>query len=560
MTKKIFRRMLFITLLAVVVCSFFIIMIFSNYLASNTMGQLRERARHVASSLENVENVESYLSSLGSGKMRITLIEADGTVLYDSEANAAEMENHSDRPEVVEALQNNTGEATRLSKTLVQRTQYAAIKIKNGGVLRVSEEQLSVGGLILLLIQPILLVFFVMAIFIYLMSSYASKGVFSYINNINLDDPLNNKNYEELSPLLTKIHKQNLEINKRISEYKNYRNEFKVLSKNMNEGLILIDLSGQVISVNKKAERIFGVMESHVIGKSILSITRDLNISEVVNKALSGTKEEITFSLNGRTYSLMATPISKNTSPTGCTVLILDITEKAKSEKMRREFSANVSHELKTPLQAISGYSELLMNGLVSDDDIVDFAKKINSESLRMSDLINDIIKLSRLDEQYDVFKKESFDINQLCNELFERYKPIIENRGFDFTVNFPKGALYIDGVPFLIEEMISNLIDNAINYNKPDGSIDFSLIENKKSKKVEIIVSDTGIGIPEDELPRIFERFYRVEKSKSRDFGGTGIGLAIVKHTAQLHNASIEINSELSVGTTVKVIFASTN
>ncbi|NMA06318.1 MAG: PAS domain S-box protein, partial [Ruminococcaceae bacterium] len=348
MTKKIFRRMLFISLLAVVVCSFFIIMIFSNHLATNTMEQLRERVRHIASSLENTKDIKSYLSSLGSGKMRITLIEADGTVLYDSEVNAAEMDNHSDRPEVVEALLNNTGEATRLSNTLVQRTQYVAIKIKSGEVLRVSEEQLSVGGLVLLLIQPILLVFFIMTIFIYLMSSYASKQVFSHINNINLDDPLNNsKEYEELSPLLTKIHKQNLEINKRISQYKNYRNEFKVLSKNMNEGLILIDLNGQVISVNKKAEKIFGVMENHVIGKSILAITRNLSISEVVNKAISGVKEEINFNLNGRTYSLMATPVSKNTSPTGCTVFILDITEKAKSEKMRREFSANVSHELK---------------------------------------------------------------------------------------------------------------------------------------------------------------------------------------------------------------------
>ncbi|NMA07083.1 MAG: histidine kinase, partial [Ruminococcaceae bacterium] len=251
---------------------------------------------------------------------------------------------------------------------------------------------------------------------------------------------------------------------------------------------------------------------------------------------------------------LMATPISKKVSPTGCTILVLDITEKVKSEKMRREFSANVSHELKTPLQAISGYSELLMNGLVSDDDIVEFAKKINSESLRMSDLINDIIKLSQLDEQYDVFKKESFDINQLCKELFERYKPITEKKRLDFTSDFPKNPLNINGVPFLIEEMISNLIDNAINYNKPNGSINFSLIENKKSKNVEIIISDTGIGIPEDELPRVFERFYRIEKSKSRDFGGTGIGLAIVKHTAQLHNASINIDSELGVGTTIKI------
>lgn len=494
---------------------------------------------------------EDYLIKLQDKSCRVTLIAPDGTVLFDNFADPATMENHLNRPEVQQALTTGVGEAARMSATIGHQTFYHAVRLDNGSVLRVANTADSVYASILSLVPITILAIVLIAVLSAIVAGWRTKHIIKPINLINLDDPLQNDVYGELSPLLTRIEKQHRKIHTQMEELQKKQDEFSAITGNMSEGLILLNKSGTVISINKSAARLYGIDKDYV-GKDILTVDRSLPVQELIKEASSGKHAEATVDISGRSYHFVANPVLSSGQVGGTILLAFDITERSHTEKLRREFTANVSHELKTPLQSIMGSAELIKNGLVRDEDLPRFVDRIYSEACHLVELINDIIQLSQIDEMSHDLPKEDVDLKALCEDVAERLEDLARERGVSIDVQGEKAVVH--GAQKLLYEIIYNLTDNAIKYNRPDGLVHLSVSTDDAG--VTLSVSDTGIGIPKEDQSRIFERFYRVDKSHSRDTGGTGLGLSIVKHAALYHNAVIDLQSKLGQGTTIKIRF----
>ncbi len=549
MTRRIFRAICLVAL-AVFLASVTLIMgILYDYFSQVQQDQLRIEAGLAARGVE--ENGAAYFEGLDTQSYRITWIGADGTVLFDSDRDASTMENHLEREEVKQAMVRGYGHSARYSSTLMERLLYSAQRLEDGSVIRLAITQNSVLTIMLGLIQPVLLVSLVAVILALALASRVSKTVVRPLNELNLDEPLNNEGFDELSPLLRRIDSQQRQLKGQALELKQKKDEFLAVTSNMSEGLVLLNSSGTILSINNAALTILDADKS-CVGQDILTVNRSLEMQKLLEEARTGQRSETKLCLSGREYQLDASPIISGGNIGGVALLLFDITERENAEQLRREFTANVSHELKTPLHSISGCAELMKNGMVKPEDTVRFAGQIYSEAQRLINLIEDIIRLSRLDEGAEDMQRERIDLYALSGSVIDSLgNEAKENK---ITMELCGDPAFIWGVRQLVSGMIYNLLENAIKYNKANGSVKLS-VSNEGEFSV-LNVSDTGIGIPPEHQSRVFERFYRVDKSHSKEVGGTGLGLSIVKHSAMVHNAKIDLQSTPGKGTSITVRF----
>ena len=549
MTKKIFKSIMFVCALVLAVGLAAVMGI----LYSNFDGQMRkELSKEAAYLAYGVEQQGTdYLKNVKDKSSRITYINKDGTVLFDNKADADEMQNHKNRTEFQKAEKYGAGECSRYSDTLSEKTIYYALRLKDGTVLRVSGTQDSVLALVENLLLPLCGLLFLMLILSGIMASVISKRIVKPVNELDLEHPEENKIYEELSPLLGKIHKQNRQIQKQLELAKQQQEEFSLITENMQEGLIVIDRYTMILSANSSAWNLFRV-DKVCQGESVYCLDRAEDFRHAIEQVLSGEHAELILKLNGSDIQLIANPVVRGQKTEGAVILLVNVTEKLERENLRREFSANVSHELKTPLTSISGYAEIMMNGLVKSEDMQGFSERIYKEASRMITLVGDIIKLSKLDEGSVELEKENVDLYQMTREIVSRLALQAEKRRIQVEVVGEHVECF--GIRQILDEMIYNICENAIKYNKEGGKLTVWVGNTLQGKK--ICVTDTGIGIPENETDRIFERFYRVDKSHSKETGGTGLGLSIVKHGAMLHGAKIHVDSKLGEGTKIELIF----
>lgn len=549
MTKRIFRAICLVAL-AVFLASVTLIMgILYDYFSQVQLDQLRIEAGLAARGVE--ENGADYFDGLNTQSYRITWIGADGTVLFDSKSDVNTMENHLEREEVKQALASGFGHSSRYSSTLMERLLYSAQRLEDGSVIRLAITQNSVLTIVLGMIQPILLVSLVAVILALVLASRVSKAVVRPLNELNLDEPLNNEGFDELSPLLRRIDSQQRQLKGQALELKQKQDEFLAVTSNMNEGLVLLNSAGTILSINNAAMTILEADKS-CVGADILTVNRSLEMQKLLEEARTGQRSETKLCLSGREYQLDASPIISRGNIGGVALLLFDITERENAEQLRREFTANVSHELKTPLHSISGCAELMKNGMVKPEDTARFAGQIYSEAQRLINLVEDIIRLSRLDEGAEDMQRERIDLYALSSSVLDSLKSEAGENGV--SLELCGGPAFIWGVRQLVGGMIYNLCDNAIKYNKENGSVKLT-VSNEGEYSV-LNVSDTGIGIPPEHQSRVFERFYRVDKSHSKEVGGTGLGLSIVKHSAMVHNAKIDLQSTPGKGTSVTVRF----
>lgn len=549
MTKKIFYS-IFLVAIAVLLACFSIIMgVLYDY--SNTI-----QKNHMKDELELVSQaVETsgvqYLERLETDSCRITLVSSDGDVLYDSKTNAEEMENHAKREEIKEALKNGFGESSRYSATLTEETFYYAKKLANGNVVRVSVDHATMLTLVLGMLTPIIIVLIgALALSIFL-AYRISKRIVEPLNSIDLDKPFENEAYDELAPLLTHIERQKEQIHNQYKELEVRKSEFYAVIENMNEGLVLLSRDYTVLSINPAAGAFFSA-SPECIGNDFLLLERNHEINKALDNAVQDGRSEIEVNRNGHEYQLNISRIGSDEQTIGVVILVFDISDKVFAERNRKEFTANVSHELKTPLQSIMGSAELLENGLVKTDDVPKFIGRIRSEVARLVTLIEDIIRLSQLDESTD-FPQEDADIYEIAKSEAEILSLTAQKRNVNISVKGKSTAIHAPKQ--LLHEIIYNLCDNAIKYNKEGGSVEVSVEESDNN--VILSVSDTGIGIPLDNQSRVFERFYRVDKSHSKETGGTGLGLSIVKHAVQYLNGKISLESNVDKGTKISVVFS---
>lgn len=549
MTKRIFRT-IFIVAVGVFLASIvlFMTVLYDNFSA---VGQSQLRAQIDLAAQGVVHEGIAYFDGLESKNYRITWIGTDGSVLYDSISEADSMENHFEREEVKEALANGYGESSRYSATLTARYLYSAKRLSDGTVIRLAVTQTSLFVLTLGMLQPIMIIFAVSIVLSAVFASGLSKKIVKPLNELDLDNPLDNGGYDELSPLLRRIDTQQRQIRRQTEELERKQSEFEAVTGGMAEGIILLNQKGSILSINPAASKLFNT-DSFAVGKNILSVNRSVTLTELLHKAEDGKHAEAVMEFGSGKYQLAATPVSANHEVIGVVVLLMDVTEKEKAEQMRREFTANVSHELKTPLHTISGCAELLANGMVKQEDITDFSKRIYTEAGRMIHLVEDIIKLSHLDEGADDMKRDKTDLFSIAGHVVTALIPEAQKVGVKIELRGESAVLR--GIPQLLDSIVYNLCDNAIKYNRKDGSV--SVTVKNEEKFVVLSVADTGIGIPEEHKERIFERFYRVDKSHSKEIGGTGLGLSIVKHAARLHDAEIDLQSVVDSGTAVTVKF----
>ena len=549
MTKRIFRAICLVAL-AVFLASVTLIMgILYDYFSRVQLDQLRIEAGLAARGVE--ENGADYFDGLDTQSYRITWIGADGTVLFDSTSDADVMENHLDREEVKQAIASGYGHSSRYSSTLMERLLYSAQRLDDGSVIRLSITQNSVLTIVLGMIQPVLLVSLVAVILALVLSSSVSKSVVRPLNELNLDEPLNNEGFDELSPLLRRIDSQQRQLKGQALELRQKQDEFLAVTSNMSEGLVLLNAGGTILSINNAALNILGADKS-CVGEDILTVNRSLEMQKLLEQAKEGNRSETKLCLSGREYQLDASPIIGGGNTRGVALLLFDITERENAEQLRREFTANVSHELKTPLHSISGCAELMKNGMVRPEDTARFAGQIYSEAQRLIHLVEDIIHLSRLDEGAEDMQRERIDLYALSGSVIDSLgNEAKENK---VSLELCGGPAYVWGVRQLVSGMVYNLCDNAIKYNRENGSVKLSV--SCEGEYSVLNVSDTGIGIPPEHQSRVFERFYRVDKSHSKELGGTGLGLSIVKHSAMVHNAKIDLQSTAGKGTSITVRF----
>ena len=548
MTKKIFQSILLVAG-AVLLASLLIIMGFLyDYFGGVEENQLRDELSLAAAAVE--DGGTDYLSQLTADRYRLTWIAADGSVLYDTRTDAESLENHASRAEVSQALTTGTGESTRYSSTLMEKTMYYAQRLADGTVLRISISRATVGMIAVGMIQPLLIVLIVALILSGLLARRLSRRIVDPLNSLDLEHPLDNDAYEELSPLLKRIHHQHVEIQTQLRELHERTDEFTQITGSMREGLVLLDEHGDILSINAAAQALFGA-DAQCVGRDILTIERSHEISAAIQAAVADGHSEVRAERAGRVYQFDISRITSDGKFLGTVILAFDITEQEFAERNRREFTANVSHELKTPLQGIIGSAELIENGMVKPDDLPRFVGHIHAEAARLVTLIDDIIRLSQLDEG-DAMPTEPVDLLAVSQEAAENLQDAAAARGV--TVSVTGQSAVIPGVRRLIYEIVYNLCDNAIKYNRDGGRVDVTVAADADGSS--ITVADTGIGIAPEHQGRVFERFYRVDKSHSKASGGTGLGLSIVKHAVQYHHGRIELESTPGTGTTIRVVF----
>ena len=548
MTKKIFQSILLVAG-AVLLASLLIIMGFLyDYFGGVEENQLRDELSLAAAAVE--DGGTDYLSQLTAGRYRLTWITADGSVLYDTRTDAESLENHASRAEVNQALTTGTGESTRYSSTLMEKTMYYAQRLADGTVLRISISRATVGMIAVGMIQPLLIVLIVALILSGLLARRLSRRIVDPLNSLDLEHPLDNDAYEELSPLLKRIHHQHVEIQTQLRELHERTDEFTQITGSMREGLVLLDEHGSILSINAAAQALFGA-DAQCVGRDFLTIERSHEISAAIQAAAGDGHSEVRAERAGRVYQSDISRITSDGKFLGTVILAFDITEQEFAERNRREFTANVSHELKTPLQGIIGSAELIENGMVKPDDLPRFVGHIHAEAARLVTLIDDIIRLSQLDEG-DAMPTEPVDLLAVSQEAMENLQDAAAARGV--TVGVTGQPAVIPGVRRLIYEIVYNLCDNAIKYNRDSGRVDVTVAADADGSS--ITVADTGIGIAPEHQGRVFERFYRVDKSHSKASGGTGLGLSIVKHAVQYHHGRIELESTPGTGTTIRVVF----
>ena len=547
MRKKIFTLTIAI-ISTVLLLSFGVITdVLYNHFTTVSVNQLKDELTLAAQGVE-LSGID-YLKSVSENNYRLTLISDDGTVIYDNKSNESEMDNHLDREEIKKAFEEGEGSATRHSDTLGEKTLYEAKRLKDGSVLRISVSLAEVWVLLVGMIYPLAVIFAISVIIAFVLANRVSKSIVKPLLKLDLEHPADNNTYEELSPVLTEIRRQHGKIKEQMTKLSQQNDEFSQIISSMSEGLILLNEQGSIIAINRTARKIFGAKDD-AVGTDFLTLDRSPEISYAITEAEKNSRSEITLSKNGREYQFNISRIKSEGKTLGTLILGFDITEKAFAERNRQEFTANVSHELKTPLQSIIGSAELLQNGLVKPEDTARFIGNIKNEATRLVSLINDIIRLSQLDEKAEP-TRESIDLTAIANEVVEVLTPSSEEKKIKLSLECDN--ITLNGVRRYIYEIIYNLCDNAIRYNKEGGKVDIAI--KKWGKSTVITVADTGIGIPAEHQARVFERFYRVDKSHSKETGGTGLGLSIVKRAVMLHNGKVELTSTVGEGTTVKVV-----
>lgn len=550
MKKRIYLSICLASLITLVLTLFFSARVMYRNMYGEVKSEVGNEAEYIAIAAENMDDkvLGGYIEETGKRlKNRITFIAADGTVLFDNYASADSMENHLDRPEIKDALENGTGEITRSSSTLGEQTYYYAVRLKSGDILRIAKTTRSVGGLIGSSAVWLVIIAAAVAVVAVITAKLLADSVIKPINELDLNDPVSNVTYEELSPLLTRMDKQNKEISAQIEKLSEQKRELGYITGNMTEGLVIFGKDGTVLTANASAVKILG----NEGAAEYLELCRYPEYISAVESALGGKAADSKLHKDGRVYRMTVNPV-EDSEKYGAVLFLVDITETESAEQMRREFSANVSHELKTPLTSIMGAAEIIENGIAKKEDIPHFAGQIHSEASRLLTLIQDIIRISRLDENDVTPEFEQVGLEQVCRTVAAELACKADDRGV--TVNIEGGNVTVNGVRSILHEMIYNLCDNAIAYNKKGGSVNMILSEENGEKVLS--VEDTGIGIAPEHQARVFERFYRVDKSRSKETGGTGLGLSIVKHGAILHNAIVSLESEPGKGTKITVRF----
>ena len=547
MTKKIFHSILLVAGAVLLASLLFIMGCLYEYFGSVEKKQLRDELELASVAVEG--GGEDYLSSISSERYRLTWIAPDGTVLYDTVTDAESLENHADREEVREALAGGEGESSRYSSTILQKTMYCARRLTDGSVLRISISRATAGVLLIGMVQPILIVVIVALILSAVLARRLSRRIVRPLNELDLEHPLENNAYEELSPLLGRINHQHRQIDEQMRELEQQRTEFSQITGSMREGLVLLDEKERVLSINPAACRLFDADE-RCVGQDFLTLDRSHDIRLAIADAMAQGHGEARAERGGRVWQFDVSRILSGTAAVGAVLLAFDITERETAEQNRREFTANVSHELKTPLQGIIGSAELLENGMVQPDDVPRFVGHIRKEAQRLVTLIGDIIRLSQLDEG-DVMPRETVDLLTLSQEAADDLTAAAEQK--NVTISVTGESTCVSGVRRLLYEVVYNLCDNGVKYNVEGGSV--SVRVGTEDGKAVVSVTDTGIGIAPEHQGRIFERFYRVDKSHSKASGGTGLGLSIVKHAVQYHHGTVELQSEEGKGTTIRIL-----
>ena len=548
MTKKIFRSIL-LTSLAVMLISLSIAFGCLYYYFGNMQEQRLDSELSLAAAAV-AENGSGYLERLESGNLRLTLVNADGTVLCDTDADAAAMENHAGRKEIQEAFASGKGESSRYSSTLTEKTIYRASLLPDGTVLRISVSHATAFALIAEIAQWFALAALFAAAMSWFLAKQLSERIIMPLNQVDLEHPLENEAYEELSPLLSKIYRQHEQIDAQLLQLRQKTDEFEHITANMKGGLVLLDARGKILSINPAAAALFGAA-GNSIGADFLSIERSHSMNRATAAALESGHISIREERGGRIYQIDISRIESAGTVMGLVILAFDISEQEYAERTRREFSANVSHELKTPLTSIIASADLIENNLVKPEDMPRFIGHIKKEASRLLTLIEDIIRLSQLDEGLEM-PMEAVDLSATAREAVRQLEDAADSRSVQIDLHAE--SYILQGVPRLLHEIVYNLVENAIKYNTPGGTVTVSV--RKTENGGELKVSDTGIGIPPEHQDRVFGRFYRVDKSHSKESGGTGLGLSIVKHAAGYFKAGIALQSEVGKGTTITVTF----
>lgn len=549
MTKKIFQSIIIVAATVLLASLTIILGVFYEYFGNIQKGQLTDELN--LASVSVIKDGVDYLEQLQSDHYRLTWIDTDGTVLYDTETGNEKLENHKDRAEVKTAFEKGIGESTRYSATLMEKTRYYAKRLEDGTVLRISAKYATTGLLVLGILQPIIFIIIGALILSGVLASRLSKRIVEPLNNLDLERPLENETYEEISPLLNRINRQSGEISKQLRRLEEKTDEFNQITESMKEGLVLLDNKGIVLSINPAARNIFGSDTQGAVGHDFLRLDRSRTLSAAIEKTFEEGHSEIRVERMGREYQLDISRIESAGKELGAVMLAFDITEQEYAERNRREFTANVSHELKTPLQGIIGSADLIETGMVKPEDMPRFIGHIRKEATRLVALIEDIIRLSQLDEGNEL-PCEEFDLMDIAEEVGQNLESAAGARDITLSLSGRNAIMY--GVRRLMYEIVYNLCDNAIKYNLPGGKVE--IMVDRKDEEAVLCVKDNGIGIAPEHQDRVFERFYRVDKSHSKSSGGTGLGLSIVKHAVQYHHGKLELKSEIGKGTEITVHF----
>ncbi|HGD1169373.1 TPA: ATP-binding protein [Streptococcus agalactiae] len=547
MTKKIFRTTLSASLGIVLVTILMIMGFLYNYFNHIQREQLRTQTA-LASQGISFEG-KDYFENLKTSNVRITWVDNKGQVLYDTQSDAKHMKNHANRQEIKEAIKSGYGESTRWSATLTEKSIYAAQRLNNGTIVRLSVAQQTIFYLLLGMISPLAIIILLAIILSVLIARYIAKKVSEPLNNIDLDHPLSNDSYEEITPLLRRLDSHQAKIQHQKLLLQKRQKEFDTIISKIKEGMILLDDQARIVSINAEASKLFQINDDWH-GRFMMEVSRDLTLKDLIDQGLKGKKKEANIGIENNHYRVLVRPITDNNRVTGLVVLLFDVTDQLQMEQLQREFTANVSHELKTPLHVISGYSELLANQMVPNEEVPQFAAKIHKESERLVKLVEDIINLSHLDEQ-EKLPQETVNLYDLTQKVLEGLQAKADKK--HIQINFNGEEAILRGNPVLLNSLVYNLCDNAITYNHEKGQVNVTLKNSPDTITLE--VSDTGLGIAEKDKKRIFERFYRVDKSRSKIVGGTGLGLSIVKSALDFHNGSIKVDSHLGQGTTMTVL-----